>query len=285
VTTADVTGATTVYFTPYKGNVISLYDGAKWTPTVFTELSQATTDTTKSPAAVANNSNYDVFVWNDAGTLRATRGPAWSSDTARGAGAGTTELEVLAGRYVNKIAITNGPAAQRGLYVGTIRSNGSAQINDSEALRCVWNNFNRVKRAMKKIDTTDSWTYNTAAYRYSNNNAANRLDLVRGLDEDSVHVTASSQMANSVGSVPCLNAVGLDSSTAVATGCIRVQTDSENSAGFSSSMRSSWNGTPGLGFHFLAWIENGNGAGGTSTWIGDNGTVTRQSGIETEVMA
>ena len=32
------------------------------------ELSQALSDTTKSPAAAAANSLYDVFVWNDSGT-------------------------------------------------------------------------------------------------------------------------------------------------------------------------------------------------------------------------
>jgi hypothetical protein len=69
------------------------------------------------------------FGWNDAGTFRATRGPAWTSDTARGTGAGTTELELVNGIYLNKVAITNGPAANRGTYLGTIRTNGSATVD------------------------------------------------------------------------------------------------------------------------------------------------------------
>src|SRR5688572_30068462 len=53
VTSADVTGATTVYFTPYNGNEVELYDGADWVVKTFSELSQTTSDSTKSPAAVA----------------------------------------------------------------------------------------------------------------------------------------------------------------------------------------------------------------------------------------
>jgi hypothetical protein len=61
---------------------------------LFTEMSQATTDATKSPAAVANSSVYDIFLMERfSGTLRATRGPAWSSDTSRGTGAGTSEID------------------------------------------------------------------------------------------------------------------------------------------------------------------------------------------------
>ena len=85
--------------------------------------------TTKSPAAATTNSNYDLFVWNDGGTYRCTRGPAWSSDTARGTGAGTTELQLLNGILTNKNAITNGPAANKGTYVGTVRTNGSSQVD------------------------------------------------------------------------------------------------------------------------------------------------------------
>lgn len=53
VTVTDVTGATTVYFTPYKGNQIMLYDGTKWVTITFTEKSVAVPSTT--------NELYDIF--------------------------------------------------------------------------------------------------------------------------------------------------------------------------------------------------------------------------------
>lgn len=283
VTTSDVTAATTIYFAPYQGNKVELYNGTSWVTQTFTELSQATTDSTKSPAAVANDSNYDLFVWNDSGTLRCTRGPAWTSDTARGTGAGTTELEVLEGRYVNKIAITNGPAAQRGLYVGTIRSDGSAQINDSLAKRHVWNNYNRVIRAMKVIETTDSWTYTTATIRQANGSAANQLDIVRGLDEDSVSAEAVGAPGNSGGAVIALTGIGLDSTTAVTAGVWGVPVTQV--AGIQANTWFRYYGLPGIGRHYLAWLEY-SAASGTTTWYGDNGTPTLfQSGITGEVLA
>lgn len=45
VTTTDVTGAQTVYFTPYKGNRITLYDGTRAQPVTFSEQSIKMTDT------------------------------------------------------------------------------------------------------------------------------------------------------------------------------------------------------------------------------------------------
>lgn len=281
VTSSDVTGATTVYFTPYKGNVVTLYDGADWVPTVFTELSQATTDNTKSPAAVANNSNYDIFVWNDAGTLRATRGPAWSSDTARGAGAGTTELELFEGRYVNKVSITNGPTARRGLYVGTVRSDGSAQINDSVAKRHVWNNYNRVMRDMRVSEGTNTWTYTTATLRQANNSAVNQLDYVAGFAEDMISAEVRALATNSAGVTGVQVGIGIDSTTV----------DSSQQRGPSITRSDHavlnhawWNGTAGIGRHTITWLEY-SAATGTTTWYGDNGASAFQTGISGKVFA
>ena len=188
VTTSDVSGATTIYYVPYRHDKVPLYDGTTWTLyDIATELSQATTDATKSPAAVANNSNYDLFVWSDSGTLRLSRGPAWSSDTSRGTGAGTTELEQVDGRYVNKASISNGPAAQRGLYVGTVRSNASAQINDTAALRMVWNNHHRRQRPFA-LPLSPSHTYSSTTVRQLAGSAANQVECVIGLREDSVRL-------------------------------------------------------------------------------------------------
>src|SRR5262245_21621926 len=50
---STVTAATTIYYTPAVGNIVPLYNGTSFVPTAFSEVSQATTDTTKSPAAVA----------------------------------------------------------------------------------------------------------------------------------------------------------------------------------------------------------------------------------------
>jgi hypothetical protein len=288
VTASDVTGATTVYYTPYQSDTVVLYDGTNWVQYTFTELSQATTDNTKSPAAVANNSNYDMFVWNDSGIRRCTRGPAWSSDTARGTGAGTTELELFEGRYVNKVDISNGPAARKGLYVGTIRSDGSAQINDSYAKRHVWNMYNRVTRAMRVFESANSWTYNTATVRQANANAANQLDFVRGLDEDSVWCEAyvsSWGNSNAANSATYQTSIGLDSTTARFDPSASTLTANYTNGGSQGPQVASYEGLPGLGKHTLVWLESASTTA-TTTITGDNNSTTeRLSGIYGECRA
>lgn len=287
VMNSDQAGKTTVYYTPYNGDSIPIYDGTDMVQTTFAELSQATTDATKSPAAVAANKNYDMFTWNDAGTIRCTRGPTWDtgggSDTARGTGAGSTELEWVKGVLVNKYAITNGPAAQRGTYVGTIRSDGSSQINDTLEKRHVWNCYNRVPRAMRRLDTTNSWTYTTATFRQANGSASNQLDVVRGLDEDLMDVRVLGVASNPTAGTGVLTAVGLDSTTTMAAGCLNGQYSCDISGGYGNA-DSTWIGLPGIGRHYLAWLEFSVGTG-TTTWLGDNGGTIEQSGMQAEVWA
>lgn len=281
VTTADVAGATTVYYTPHKHNRIRVYDGTRWILYTLTELSQLTTDATKSPAAVANNSNYDVFVWFDTGTFRATRGPAWTSDTARGSGAGTTELESFGGRWVNKQAITNGPAARRGVYVGTIRSDGSAQINDKLTKRHVWNAYNRVNRAMRAVDATATWVYGTATIRQANNSAANQLDYVQGLAEDPVICKAHGASIDLNTSGLIATGVGLDQ-TAVDNSVLKKTRVANAATADPQHHEATYEGFPGIGRHFLAWLERGSGnlnAAGNTTFWGTNGSIAGISGV------
>jgi hypothetical protein len=213
---SNVTAATVVYYTPYLHRYVPIYNGSEFIAyDVGGELSQATTDTTKSPAAVTANTNYDMFVWNDGGTFRCTRGPRWNdgavagSDTARGTGAGSTELERIQGIWVNKNAITNGPAARRGTYVGTIRSNASNQIDyklsatgTTTAMLCsvhVWNAYHRMPVSAQSRDSTASYTYGVATYRARNNQSANaRVQFVSGLAIDGVAVINSVCMQNNV---------------------------------------------------------------------------------------
>ncbi|MGE0022749.1 MAG: DUF2793 domain-containing protein [Hyphomicrobium sp.] len=177
---------TTIYYTPYQHRFVPLYDGARFVATdIGGELSQATTDTTKSPAAVANNDNYDLFVWDDGGTYRCTRGPKWSdgsgSATVRGTGSGSTELERVQGVLVNKHAISNGPAAQRGTYVGTVRSNGSAQIDwiisGTGAMLGVWNAYNRAPVSAQNFFTATRSTTSTSLVEL---NSEIRIKFVTG---------------------------------------------------------------------------------------------------------
>lgn len=260
---SDVAAATIVYYTPAVGQIVPIYNGTAFINIdIGGELSQSTTDNTKSPAAVVNNSNYDIFIWNDSNTIRSTRGPAWTSATNRGTGAGTTELLFLKGVAVNKFAITNGPGANLGTYVGTIRSNGTATIDltfgssatgGGAAIIGVWNLYNQVPVSSIVKDTTASWTYQSATIRSANNSVGNRFSFVHGLQLDPIKVE--------------YNAVVNYSGGAASSAQIGFVMDADNSYDFSSrfvsvsaaiaaGLHASGAYKPVLGFHFIQATES-----------------------------
>lgn len=267
VLTAATTGNTSVYYTPYAGDLVPLYNGTGITPTVFTEMSQALSDTTKSPAAAVASTNYDLFVWSDAGTIRCTRGPAWTSSTARGSGAGTTELVRVKGLLLNANAITNGPAAQRGTYVGTVRTRaadatidwnpGGSASGGTAAQLMVWNAYNRVNVSAVVTDTGSSYTYSGSAIRQARASTGNQVNMVIGLAEES---QAVSYMAR--GTVAALTGaamgwtIGLDSTTAASWA--NTVTSSVGAA-FAYGAPNTGAVILGIGYHFVAALEFSDG--------------------------
>lgn len=305
ISITEITNASAVLYVPHTHAKVPLYDGTAWTlHTVATELSQALSDATKSPAAAVADKEYDMFVWVDAGTLRVTRGPAWSLSTVRGTGAGTTELVRVDGRYVNAYAISNGPGAQRGLYVGTIRVDTGGGVNDNMDSRHVWNAYHRERRPMLVKDSAASWAYSTDAWRAANGNAFNRLAFVVGLPGQSVSaevlaVAKSHTMGTDVTTVLRVG-IGLDASTISSAGLI-VSTSLENNTAqeeLHSLDQSQWylltakfQNFTGIGAHSLTWLEralvevDGGGPASDVTWYGQGGSVLANSGITGSIMA
>ncbi len=268
VLSATVSGATTVYYTPYVSQYIPIYNGSVITLTdLGGELSQATTDATKSPAACTTNSNYDLFVWNDGGTFRCTRGPAWTSNTARGAGAGTTELIRVKGVELNANNITNGPLAQRGTYIGTVRTNASSQVDwiygasGTPAIFGVWNNYNRCLVSTRVLDSAASWTYNSATYQGANASDTTRVSFVSGLAEDMFEAFYIQATAVGAGLQTSIG-IGYDSNTAV-SGVV-----GDNNAGVTTTT-TAWYGTTSLGFHYFEGLESLSLGSGTATFYGN----------------
>lgn len=270
------TAKTTIFYTSYTGNQIPIYDGTYWVATQITggEISVATTDTAKSPAAIGVSKVNDWFIWNDVGTVRIGHGPDWTSDTVRSAG---TALVMVNGVLLNNASITNGPAASRGTYVGTTRSNGSSQLDwifgavaasGTAGFFAVWNAYNRVDVKSFCGDTTDSWTYATPTWRAANTSTAMRHAFVRGLDEDCISAEYNAAISSTaVGAV----GVGLDSTSAF-TG-----TTSFSASATGTSSLGRYSGAPGLGLHFVQAIEYSTAA--TSTYYGDLGVVYCQTGL------
>ena len=265
VPTTDQVGIGTIFVTPAGGNVIPTYNGTSFDLTPFAEVSQTAADTTKSPAAVANNSVYDIFCWVDTGpTNRCTRGPLWTNDTTRSAG---TALVNQNGIFLNSISITNGPAASRGTYVGTVRSNGTATFDlkfgtvaagGGEAWFGVWNMYNRAMASPRLNDSGAAWTVGTTL-RALNGSSTNRISMVHGIDEDAVSamltlrgVTTASTTSLQFGF--CLNGTTAFTANGWTSWANNTASDTNHIGGF--------NGFVGLGFNFLNACELMVGSGG-----------------------
>lgn len=249
VSTTDQTSKTTIYYTPYNGDKISLYDGTSWATYLFTERSLAL-------GTLTSGLNYDVFLYNNSGTLTLEL-TAWSTDTTR-----VTSLVMTNGVYLKSGALTR-------RYLGTIRTTSTTTTEDSNSKRFLWNYNNRVNRMLLKQYVASSWTYATAnTYRYLGNNSANSVAFVNGVQEDNIFIVASVGSAGS--GIQRQLAIGFDAewSTSLAGNstsqyeATAVQAEASNE-----SYQSFANRIAGLGYHVAYALELQNSAT-TVTYFG-----------------
>lgn len=274
ITTTDIASGISAYYMPYTGSYIPITgDGVTFTMSAFTQMQQVISDTTKSPAAVAASSNYDYFVWNDSGTLRFSHGPAWSSSTSRGTGISTTEIDFTTSFPTNKWAIANGPAANRGTLVCSLRSNASGQWMDTVAFRWVSNVYNAVPRYMTVTDAAANWNYTTPSFRQANANTANQIDFLQSLNGGMLSAEAMGVATNSTGTVFFATGIGIDSTGTNSANVFQTQTANSSAQ---QSAAAFYRGYPGLGRHTAVWLELSQGIG-TTTWYGP--ALAFQSGI------
>lgn len=298
VSIADFTDATTIYYTPYVGATIPIHDGSRWTSLEFDELSLALDADTGHTGYHQANTIFDLFVFREevTGILRLGTGPAWSSVTARGTGAGTTEITRLNGLYVNAydIQLRYGSGANdlatvgswEATYVGTVYTSFAGATRDRKGTTSapgshyLWNAHHRVQRLLIAVSPTDSWTYSTAAWRLVDNDNSHRALYVCGQVVDLVEAFAYHMVINSTTTARrCSTGIGVDSDT------VNAATLMNNSAVIDvrTNLSAHYAGYPGLGYHYLSWLEYGAGAN-TQTWYGDNGDAdTMQSGLIAKV--
>ena len=249
VMVADVLTASTLYYTPFVSNQISVYTGSTWELKDFAELSL-------SLGGLAADTNFDVFVYSIAGvmTLELT---AWTNNATR-----DTDLVRQDGVLCKTGALTR-------RYVGTIRTTGTigqcemsfgaVAANGTQAKLFVWNAYNRLESTARVGDTTDSWTYATAAWRAANNSATMRASIVVGLQEDAIiaEYSASAGTGISIG-------IGYD----VVNAFSGAPSVSVGATGYN-ALVGRYRVVPTVGFHFLSAVEY---AAASATILGDNGS-------------
>jgi hypothetical protein len=167
---ADVSGASTVYFTQFGSNILSVYNGTLWVPYTFSELS-------RSISGLTSGKNYDVFGYNSGGSLVIDLAPAWTNDTTRSAA-----VSLLNGIWVNTSSFTpvmagGTVAASQGTLIGTIRATGTNTTEDSLTKRLVSNLWNPIYRRFHRTDATNH-TYSSTTVRGWNGASTHSLEWV-----------------------------------------------------------------------------------------------------------
>ena len=279
-----------IYYTPYRGNLVPIYNGSSWTEESFSELSLSLDSDTGHTGYHQSGKNFDLFIYNDSGTLRLVSGPAWTDNTTR-----STGLEYVNGILMNASSMTarygTGAgdtltvARDRGTYVGSFRAKtdgqttfeiGGAGAGGEPGLLYLWNCYNRVSVGSMVRDTTDSWTYGTNTIRPANNSTDNRVSYIHGLSEDPVYATVVQRvnLAATVGAAANVS-IGVDSTTAFSG--INGNALNNAASALGTMLTADYDGYPGAGFHFIQWLEN-SGAG-TNTFFGDAGGTNIQGGM------
>jgi hypothetical protein len=241
-----VTAATTVYFTPFNGNKIAIYDGLVWRQYTFSQISVAVPSNTNTP--------FDIFVFNNAGTLT-LEAVAWTNDTTR-----ATALVTQDGVYVKSGTVTK-------RYLGTGRTTGvSGQTEDSSVNRFLWNYYNRLSRSGLNTFTSSRTTTSTTMTEL---NSEIRINFVVGVVDDAIEFKMSGSTANGGAGGSCSSVIALDSTTTGLT-AFRSQMISINAAASDSIALTGRYRDLAVGGHFATLL--GSVSGNTGTWHATDGT-------------
>ena len=201
---ADVTAATTVYLTPYKGNGIGLYDGSsEWSVFTSAQVSIAVPATT--------DTMYDVFAYDVSGTLT-LEAVAWTNDTTR-----ATAIVKQDGVWVK-----SGTPARR--LVGCFRTTGtSGQCESSLKTRFIANVDNLVPLDMFFASDTETVGYQYASSPgtfFKSNDKVNFIRCLFPTDEAFVKIGAHSMVYGTTSANAAASDIGIDNADAASSSSV-----------------------------------------------------------------
>ena len=253
ISTSNQTAKSTLYYTPYVHDWVRLYDGTRLKLYQFTERSLSLTMT--------SGKNYDVFLYDNSGTLTLELSAAWTNDTTR--------ADAIA--WQAGVGWVKSGTATR-LWLGTIRASATNQTGisfgdvDVEPFCFVSNFYNEVKAAFRWSDSANSWTYSSSTAQQANANSKAKFSAGSCMAGRLLSATTQSHIGGSGNGGPTL---GYDSTT---TPYWQVT----QSNGIALSTPCSVDVNFGLGYHYLAvldWSSNN-----PVTFYGDAGTSFKYSG-------
>jgi hypothetical protein len=270
VTAADVTGAGTIYLTPFRSGQIALWDGKAWVVRSTAEISLALT--------LVSGSIYDVFAYWSGSAVVLELSAAWASDFVR-----TDALTTQDG-----VTVKSGTVTRR--QVGTIRASGTNTTEDSFLKRFVWNGPERdmqVVRHMRVSDATNSWSAitNSTSWQQVRAQTANKVEFVCGAHSPSIEAKAGLAFAAVLRDqlATGINVDGTTANSAVPTSYNPL--GSEGTSGPNGWASAEYVGyATSAGYHYVAWMEvNTAQTSGTYVYYGDNGGTLFQSGMTAKI--
>lgn len=265
ISTSDQVDKITLYFTPFNGNIIDLYDGSStWVRHTFTEKSL-------DISAFTASKPYDIFIYDNAGTLTLSA-TAWTDATTR-----ATALTTQDGVYVKS-------GATNYRYLGTIYIDAGQKCQDTEAQRFVYNEYNQADRKLKAIESTDNWVYTSTTWREANGVTTLGVTRVAIVCGNPVYVKASVYGActnSSLANVSTRVGIGINKTTANDADIKAI--GQPTAVGTVQNVFSYYNGYLTAGYNYLQWTEKSN-TGGTNSFLGDSGnSADNQYGLLVEV--
>ncbi len=191
----------TLYFSPIDGissgnnGQITMWDGSIYKVMESGEISKAVTGLTSGKP-------YDVFVYDNAGTLT-MEFLVWTDDSTR---ATTLDYDPKIGHF------KNGDLTRK--YVGSFYTTATNRTQDTQQERYLWNKYNKIEKVLDKVESTNTWTYSSSAFRQANASTSNEVRVMVGIDEDSVKINVNATYGHSGTAVVAATiGIGIDSST------------------------------------------------------------------------
>lgn len=267
-------GSTAIHYIPATGSFVPIFNGTDFR--VQSIDAGLTVDLSDQSIAY----NFDLYIIMVANKPRLAIGMVWQdifggTHTQRGVGAGSAELERIEGLLVNKYQQTMrySPTetvtipARHGTFVGTFRPLATGTAADTAANRLLSNAYNTTMRhLLGPIPGGSGYTYIDLAYRPVNNEAGQIIQILNCLPGR----MAKARAALLVGTPDtttrnCYVGIGVDSLTASSAQTRTLAQANNLLPGYPTA---EYQGFPGLGYHYLSFLEMGAGAGSQiwTTW-------------------
>jgi len=254
--TLSTASSSTVYFGPYNGNTICIYNGTTWVPYTISEA-------TLSLSGLTSGRNYDVFAYVNSSSLTFDLAPVWTNDTTR-----ASAVTTLNGVTVNNASFTSvirghSVSANQAVLLGTIRTTGTTTTTGTATQMFIANARNRVPISLSKTASGGTHSYTSTTLRYWANDSTNRVEFVTPVSEFAFTAIVKATMLSGAGEIQA-TAVTIDGfSTVIATvGSFNaVYIESSGAGAISQTIN-----TPG--YHYCPVAESGGGSVANSFYAG-----------------